>query len=579
MDKSFISLKKNCNQRTSKELIPSVKDQVYSIQDFISPNFLDRLFSFHRPSDNFNIEPCLSTRPLLSFIEAVTQKIDDTKLFLDDLREAYITRAVAFCSEENKEYELDNLKREMRRSHLKIVQYGYNSSIAEEFVRSFDSYRTLNEKNQLFKAKEPMDDFKRCFDKKIESIVQACKEDQLPTPYMVTIEEAKDSRVQRFSEIQDKIVQMHQRKVFDTNVKLLKQNRQNYLTFISTTPPRFPQQLWKSQLEVLDLKSGTFGHPLRLPDRQPKDALPFELIDSLHLVVIPTFTSRRLDIYKLSSKKMQLVWRLSLQSIFTNAMPGTRFAFDIINPQNLLVIGYGQELKLVNIFTKKVVYERRTTVSNIAAISHMKSLNLLAVLEHTGPMRIYSIMSAKNSLRLEHTREIKFVNNSVRRIVPHSHSNSFIISEISHTMVLHRVQLQFNQIKQDRFDTQIAPRDRNCVSIAESSDHFLLSYGMISSTLDAISCTGIRTLGVSGEKFADVDVFKSDPMIALFDSAEIRVGYSTLENFIFIMSKGHDGESSYPERYFRQVCKLFIKRIVRNADMKEATTVSYSYIF
>ena len=414
----------------------------------------------------------------------------------------------------------------------------------------------------------------RCFDKKIESIVQACKEDKLPTPHMVVVEQTKDSSVQTSSEIEDKFVQMHQRKLFDTNVKLLERNGQNYLIFISTRPQTLPQQIWKSQLEVLDLKSGTFGHPLRLPDQPPKETFPFQLINSLHLIVTLNSTSRLLDIYKLSSKKMQLVWRLSMQSIFINIMHGARFTFEVIKSENLLAIGCNRELKLVNIFSKKVTYEQGTNISNITAISHMESLNLLAVLGNLGPMSIYSIVNTKSSLRLEHTQEIKFVNNSLKRIFPFS--NSFIISEISQGVVLHRGQLQLNQIKQDRFD---ASSDENCIGIAKTSDQLLLSYGRISSTFDAISCAGIRTLGVLGEKLGDVDLFNGGSMIALLDSTEIMVGYSATENSIFISSKRHDGRSSLIEKSVRCNSKPFMERIVRNAEKEEATTVSYSYIF
>ena len=88
-----------------------------------------------------------------------------------------------------------------------------------------------------------------------------------------------------------------------------------------------------------------------------------------------------------------------------------------------------------------------------------------------------------------------------------SHSNSFFISEVSNPTVLHRVQFRLNKIKQDHFDTKITSKDGNCISITSTSSQLLLSYGMISSTADAVSCAGIRTLGVSGEKLGDVDLF------------------------------------------------------------------------
>ena len=238
MQKLCISLKSNCDKRVSEALTPSHKDQVYSIQDFTSPDFVDRLLSFDTPFARSNTETHLSLTPLLSFVDSITQKIDDTKLLLDSLRERYIRGAVMFCTEENKDYEIDNLKREMRKSHLKVVQHGYNPLIVEEFVQLFDSYRILTEKNQLFKANESMDDFMRCFDEKIESIVQACRKDELPTPHMVAVEQPKIQDLRTSPDIQDKVIRMHQRKIFDMDVKPLEWNRQNYLIFISTVPEK-----------------------------------------------------------------------------------------------------------------------------------------------------------------------------------------------------------------------------------------------------------------------------------------------------------------------------------------------------
>ena len=574
MQKLFISLKRNCDKRASEALTPSLKDHVYSIQDFTSPDFLDRLLSFHTPSAGSTTEPYLSSTPLLSFIDSVTQKIDDIKLLLDNLRERYIRRAVLFCTEENKEYEIHNIKREMRKSHLNIIQYGENSSIVEQFAQLFDSYRTLTEKNQLFKANESMDDFMRCFDEKIESIVQACKEDDLPTPHLVAVEQPKDPKLQTFPDIQDKVVPMHQRKVFDMDVKLLEWNRQNYLIFVSTVPQSLPQQIWKSQLEVLNLKTGTFGHPLRLPNRYPRETFSFRLIDSLNLIITPNFQSYLLNLYKLSSKKIQLLWKLSVKSIFPF---GNGFEYEMIKPQNILVVGCHGELKLLNTFTKKVIYKRTTNIFNMTAISHMKSLNSLAVVGDGSGISIYSIMS-KKSLRLEHTIKIERSSpNSLKRIF--SHSSSFIISEASNTTVLHRVQFHLNKIKQDHFDTKITPKDSNCISMASTSGQLLLSYGMISSTGDSVSCAGIRTLEVSNEKLDDVDSFKSGSMIVLFDSTEAMVGYSTIDNSIIIMPKGHDGELFYPERYLGQICKPVIERIEQLAMREEAAKVSLILIF
>ena len=62
------------------------------------------------------------------------------------------------------------------------------------------------------------DEFEACYDKKIASIVQACKEDRLLTPHMIAKEEIKDSRAQTSPEILNQVVQMHQRKIFDMNV-------------------------------------------------------------------------------------------------------------------------------------------------------------------------------------------------------------------------------------------------------------------------------------------------------------------------------------------------------------------------
>ena len=576
MKKPFISLKSNFKKRISEALTPSLEDQIYSIQDFTSPGFLDELLSFHTLSARSTTKPHLSSTPLISFIDSVTQKIDDAKLLLDNLRERCIRRAVLFCTEENKEYEVDNLKREITKSHLKIVQYGYNPSIVEEFVQLFDRYKKLNEKKQLFKANESMDDFMRCFDEKIESIVQVCKEDKLLTPHMVAIEQIEDSGLQMSPEIQDKVVLMHERKIFDMDIKLLERNRQNYLIFISTVPPRLPQQIWKSQLEVLNLKSGTFGHPLRLPDRQPKDVLPFQVIDSLNLVVTPNFQSLLLNLYKLSDKKMQLVWRFPVRSIFTNGMIGIRFVFEMIKPQNILAVGWNQDLKLLNIFTKKVIYEDKTNISSITAISHMKSLNLLVVLGNQGSVSIYSILGNKNFLRLEHTIQIKtplYAYNQLKNIF--LQSNSFITAELSsNTIILHRVQFHLDKIKQDRFDTKITSKNGNYIGVASNSSQLLLSYLMISPTADAVSCAGTRTLGVSGEKLGDVDLFMSGSMIILFDSTERMVGYNTINNSIIMMSKKHDGEFSYQERYLKYICMPFLERIMCFAEREEATTVS-----
>ena len=576
MQKLCISLKSNCDKRVSEALTPSHKDQIYSIQDFTSPDFVDRLLSFDTPFARSNTETHLSLTPLLSFIDSVTQKIDDTKLLLDNLRERYIRRAVLFCTEENKEYEIHNIKREMRKSHLNIIQYGENSSIVEQFAQLFDSYRTLTEKNQLFKANESMDDFMRFFDEKVECIVQACKEDELLTPHMVAVEQPEDLKLRIFPDIQDKVIQIHQRKIFDMDVQPLEWNRQNYLIFISTVSASFPQLIWKSRLEFLNLQSGTFSHPLRLPDRQQRDISPFRLIDSLNLIATPNYQSQLLNLYKLNSKKTQLVWRLPIRSIFTNVMNGTRFAFEMIEPQNIIVIGCNGELKLLNIFTKKAIYEVKTNISNITAISHIKSLNLLAVLGNQRLINIYSIMNIRNSLHLEHTVEVAGLSlqNSLKRIF--SHSKSLFISDVSNS-VLHRVRFQLNTIKQDHFNTKIASRDDNSISIISTytSSQLLLSYGKISH--NAVSCAGIKRLGVSDEKLGDVDLFRSGSMVTLFDSTETMIGYSTIDNSIIIMSKGRDGACSYPERYLKQICKPFVERIVLNAEKEEATTVSLCF--
>ena len=581
MEKISISLKKNCSERFSKQLIPSPKDQVYSIQDFTSPDFLDRLLISHTLPIRSNTEPHFSSSSLLSFIDFITHKIDKLKLLVDDLKEAYIVRAVVFCGEENKEYEVENIRREMKKCYAKIIQHNYNPLLVERFVQLFDYYKKLNEKEQLFMTDESLDDFVSYFNEKIESIVENCSKvvkDELPMPHMVVIEQKNSIKPRIISHIQDRVISMHQRKIFDIDAKHLEWNGQKHLIFISTISESSSLQ-WKSQLEVLNLTSGKFGYPLRLPHRRAKTLFQFQLIDSLHLVVVPGPGAQFLNIYKLSNKRMTLVSRLSMQQIFTSVEYVHRLAFDVIKSQNVLVIGCNKQLKLFNIHSKKIIYEIKadnTQDAYITGISFMESQNLLAVGKHSDQLLIYSIVNVRNSLRFEHCIKLGSSIYNYELMDVFSHTGLFIVPQILSIIVLHRIQFLFKEIKQDHFDTQITHAYEDYVTIATTSNLSLLTYSIMSTTVDNVSCAGLGRLRVSKDKLDKVSLFKGGSMMVLFDSKEMKVNYNTQNNSIFILAKANDGKSSYAERYFRQQCKPIVKKIPRMS--KANATVSHFFI-
>ena len=118
---------------------------------------------------------------------------------------------------------------------------------------------------------------------------------------------------------------------------------------------------------------------------------------------VPDYQTKILKAYQLNAKKPRLVSTLSIANLFPSSVfHNQKFVFEAVGSRNIMAIASGHHLKLINIFTKKVLYEADEHNGSIFSLNYLKEMNLLAVGISPNIVKIYSITEGRVCLHLEH---------------------------------------------------------------------------------------------------------------------------------------------------------------------------------
>ena len=542
MREEYISLKSYSSNRLSQAWSPSARDKIYSIKDFKSPGFLEKLFSYH-PIAEQDYEPKNISETLLSFVENIDNKFRNLKQHLDSVKEEYITRGVALLTFENKKEELKAIKLEMTKCHTRLVENGLDPLLVEDFARLYSEYNSLQRNNDFSVREESVEKLINLIDGNISDVKAVIRKyhealsEELPPPMSKRMKIKDISHGRQGDSPQDKVIPLYNRKIFDLKAKLFEWNSQDHALLISTKSDDLTWRSWRSSCDILNLKTGRVCQSIKLQDRQPKLLLTFRFFDSKNLVVIPDYHHKILQVYHINSRKIRLIATLPIESIFPNSVfHDEKFIFEVLNSQNIIAIAYGHHLKLINIFTRKVLFEEvEDHYGPIFSIIYMKDLKLLVVGMSPNMVKIFSILGTRGCLSLKHS--LKIGSKAGTLIGMYLFSNSLIIVEWTGTIHLHRIQFKLQEIKQDSINTNITINQTNYLVTHTISNQIRLNYGMRPTTCDDIACHGVRTYYTSPEKINETEIFEKTAIMGLYEDQDRAVQYDTKTNSIVFTQK------------------------------------------
>lgn len=435
-----------------KHPILSYNDQKHWSADFTKPDFVDRLLS----SKGHKREAHFSPNLLIDFIETITAKFDETARSLEALRQRCIRKAVAFCTQENREYEIGALIMEMKKAYAKLLNGKPSPLIIKIFTRLYVEYQRLSQQERLFSPAETVTDFIGLIAPKIEDINKMCSELIKDNSFFLDLIETKDIRrserpgseyvVKREARLPV------QRLICESKSELIKLGGQDHLVLLTTKKDtnNFPKL---DQLEMLNLHTGKLSpRPLLLlRSRKYDQVASFQVVGSSNCLIYPNQIEQALYLCKISSKKASLIAKVPLKNHIL--VSGKPIVVVLVEAPNLLVIGLGYNLLLFDVLGRKILarYYSPDSCWNVKFMAYTKGQHLVGVIysfQSRYIAQIYRLSVHKSTLSLMHTILLDgFLDNL------NSSDSALIFLELTaFKFTLNRIRVKFGTVAHDSLD-------------------------------------------------------------------------------------------------------------------------------
>ena len=524
MNKLSISLRPRCNRRQSLHHIPMKGDQVYSYEDFTSRHFVDKLLRdyHHTKSD---IEPKVHSAQLLSTLDAITQKFDYAIQHINSLKQKCIIKATALCTGENRQYELNHIEQEMRRCHAAIARNGTDSLLVDEFATLVNRYKISRQKGEMAMTQGTVSEFLKCMGRETDKFINVYEEMVSGLQYEPILVQKPSLNAEK-PRYDDQIISLKDGSLCGITVFVFKWCSVDHLLYVAYKS----QDKRKGRCEIKNLKNGKSCRLFELKDQQieshvPSRNRPSRIVVSQNLVFIPTYKANTLDIFRLTSRRIPLVAKISIENLFSQSADYGEFLFDVIDDMNALMVAQSQEMALVDLRSRRILWQHSDR-NYIDSMTYNKKIERLAIGSRR-EVNLYKVDTAKCHITFERKVCLIEKTQDYDLISLHPFLNSFIgvQSRYEDGYTLHRILYSFDGVKIDSL-VLLANKSIFCVAgnRINISDVFLEEP------------YSLRILTPSSDKLNASDVWKRSSMLNLFQDETRTIFHDPDKNTLSVVN-------------------------------------------
>ena len=404
MEPKYISLQKFCKNRFLSFPKPSVSDKVFKVQDFKSPDFVDRVTS-HAHLQNTSTQASMGD--LRAIVEEVNQVFRSIENELSIFKEKLVKKLLAFCTSDDRSNELNLLNKELKACHSALRDNITDPTLMENFVQLLEKHKQAanshgSSKMLIKTTTEKLDEMATAF----SSSIKACEEltrINSPQPLLVkhklgdlqvdtapsqsTIEEAKYPVKVNLSLVLASLLFEYQG---EQHLFLLMNVYRVKLIYTVYNLDQKKQVSSTSIFKVFQAGKGTracYSKTLNC------------IVISDDNYVFNFYHFARGGLKKITSITCQFSPELSYFGIRREA------CISVLDNHSMLATAFQRELKLVSIFTKKTVYEQKRP-SLVFDIKYIEKLNLFVAIDSDGTVDIYDIIY-RGGLRIKYHMILK----------------------------------------------------------------------------------------------------------------------------------------------------------------------------
>ena len=402
MNPEYISLSKFCKNRFPKLPKHSQSDETFKVQDFQSPDFINRI------TDHSNIQDItneLSAEDLKSLVEEVNQTFEVIEHELRIFKDRLIQKILTFCTSNDRSHELSLLKKEIQVCHRALRDKVTDPILVEEFSWLLDKYKkvahsknpqTILLKTTTEKLHETLASFR--------SAIKACEESNNMNSYKPFIikHELGDFQVSSkldISTVQEATYPFNTRAGFKTVNHIFDHKGQQHLLNLSS------ELTGTMRYEIINLDNKKIVESSIFYERfVPSHGTKICYSKALECL-ITTGDKTKVNFYRLTSRGLRKVTSIILK--FTSVeQPRFGFAFEeafisVLDNHYALAAVLKNKLNFVNVFTKRVISEHMRP-SPVHDIKYIESSNLFVIINSNKTVDIYEVMNRAETLRIRH---------------------------------------------------------------------------------------------------------------------------------------------------------------------------------
>ena len=379
----LLSLKNSCRSRLATQTSPCLSQKSFLLSDFMSSEFVDYLMSHYNdqfPHYNISDPGCL-----LELIEAAHQTFEVTKNQIEVLQREFVQKLTAFYTKDDQKETLDLLQLEMKKCHQKIRENPeLNLRLIDDFallLKEFEDNKNRNEKYIMEeKKKEILCHLNSISEELHTAVVNIAKSHDKTELWRL-------KKVMKSRECSNQPLGDHQtKKIMDLKTNLddlccsstiMSVSNQDIVLFAAQRPTQ------RIQTKMIDTKAGRIlSSSKNLFDdmRIYKFERNFLRANSLNILLsecrAQDFRSV-VRVFRINSRgTMRRIVELPLDAYFL--IEEHIFFIDILKDQHLLAVAGGQELKLINLFTRRVTQTFKYA-ERIRGIRCIEDLSFLVV--------------------------------------------------------------------------------------------------------------------------------------------------------------------------------------------------------
>lgn len=541
MNFESISLKKHCQERYSFVRAPSIHDKIFSQSSFLSPTFVEDFTKSLSPPPI----PDLDNHLISSLVSTIVQEFNMLRDSIASLESLCIKEAVALLTEKNEAQELEIIKAEMQKCHVRLCQNDQNEVLVEDFARLVNRYESAQCKVKHIDRShviiemfgEFVDDINTVIVKMEEKVVEGFRH---MAPLFIGEKDRKSSTsVETLTEKSKNLYRLEDKEIYDKG-SIIHWNSQDYLNFISLT--RNDAQ-FTARCEALNFKTGKPISLFCLNSKEERTPTTLFFFSKLGILALVDYYPTAVKLYHLSPKKTLLVGFILVRSLFPKYRESAKIAVEIMPSYNILIISCQNDVKFISVMTRKTLFEwKETETHQIIDIKYMEKLNYLAVGLSCGALKVYSVDKSSYHVHLRHRLDIKDIINDESMGLLQMRDSELIVASFDW---LYRFRFDLTEVKHDKIRLYHNMVDRwSCMGFHIIDDQIIVNYGYYRGR-EPLQATGMRTLSTTKDKLDKDDNIEKNGCILIGQGNHKRLLYNTQTGSVtLIQEEGQNSELS-----------------------------------